>query len=270
MPVELLNPTPAPCTVTHADPVPAVFPLRITLMAVASTDHASLTLPALCPMDKTVRFVPPPPPPVRHLTHVSEPHPVASHPDLPNRDLAVPPASPKPIPCKVTDAEPVPMRFTRLAALSLAASTDHPWLKLPTRATTVITALRVPVAPWPTLHPTDVSEPQIVDSHPVRPERAPPECTYPPIPPPSTVIKAEPVPARFTVRTTLRPAPSNDQPCVTLPARPPSVRAMRRDPALPPPTRHGIDVSEYQLVISHFVDPALVTAVVCVAPMFDP
>ena len=100
--------------------------------------------------------------------------------------------------------------------------------------------------------------------------RPPAECACVPMPLPCTVIRAEPVPARFTLRTTLRPATSNDQPTVTLPTRPPCVRTRRRDPAAPPTTRHVTDVSESHSVISHFVDPALATPVVCTAPMFVP
>ena len=59
-----------------------------------------------------------------HLTDVSDSHSVPSHPVCPIRPTAVTPTSPSPAPCTVTDADPVPARFSRLDMLMLPDSTE--------------------------------------------------------------------------------------------------------------------------------------------------
>ncbi len=60
-----------------------------------------------------------------------------------------------PVPCTVSDMDPVPGRFTTnemfplLISLSLELSTDHARLTLPILIAVVITSRRVPRAPCP-------------------------------------------------------------------------------------------------------------------------
>ena len=108
---------------------------------------------------------------VRHRTAVSDTHSVDSHPVPPTRAASVYVASPKPCPCTVTLADPVPARFVRVAALTVARSTDHASVAVPARSPAVITSRRVLRAPSVVRHRTDVSDHHSVDSHPVPPSR---------------------------------------------------------------------------------------------------
>ena len=79
----------------------------------------------------------------------------------------------------------------------MATSADHASLALPNRSPAVITTRRVPRAPCPTMHRTDVSDSHSVPSHPVCPSR--PIAVYATSPrlAPCTVTDADPVPARL-------------------------------------------------------------------------
>ena len=83
------------------------------------------------------------------------------------------------------------------------ASADHAWLALPDRSPAVITTRRVPRAPCPTMHRTDVSDSHSVPSHPVCPSRAIAVYATSPRLAPCTVTDADPVPARLYPRLTL-------------------------------------------------------------------
>ena len=98
-------------------------------------------------------------------------------------------------PCTVTDVDPVPARLSRCIILIDARSTDHTCDMLPPDSPTVITTRRVPRAPWPTMHLTDVSDSHSVPSHPVWPCRTLLEYVTSPMLDPCTVIDTEPVPA---------------------------------------------------------------------------
>ena len=100
-----------PCTVTLADPVPALFVRRITLSPPVSTDHTSVTLPDLDPAVTDTRRLPFKPCITWHRTDVSASQCVASHAECPARMLCVYPASPMLLPCTVTLADPVPALF---------------------------------------------------------------------------------------------------------------------------------------------------------------
>jgi hypothetical protein len=106
--VKATSPRLDPCTLTEADPVPALFPRRITLTDPASTDHPSLMLPYLSPADNTIRLVPREPCPALHRTDVSDSHSVPSHLVCPDRTIGVKATAPKPAPCTVNEAVPVP------------------------------------------------------------------------------------------------------------------------------------------------------------------
>jgi hypothetical protein len=72
-----------PCIVTDADPVPARFPRRVTLISPMSTDHTWDILKPRSPIVITTRRVPRAPCPTMHLIEVSDSHSVASHPVWP-------------------------------------------------------------------------------------------------------------------------------------------------------------------------------------------
>ena len=156
-----------------------------------------LPVPARSPAVTVKRRVPPPPRPVRHLTDVSDSHSVPSHPVCPDRVIAVKAISPSPAPCTVTDADPVPAEFVRPFTLIDPTSADHAWLMLVACSPTVIATRRVPKAPWPVRHLSDVSDSHSVPSHPVIPSRPIAVKAISPSPAPCTVTDVEPVPALF-------------------------------------------------------------------------
>lgn len=139
-------------------------------------------------------------------------------------------------PCIVSDMDPVPSMLLRRITLSPGKSTDQPWLRLPPRSPAVTTTRRVPLAPCPIRHRTDVSDSHSVDSTPLRPTRALPVYITVPKPFPNTVIDDAPVPARLPLRISLIPEPSIDHTWLTLPAMLPAVITTRRVPRAPCPT----------------------------------
>jgi hypothetical protein len=173
-------------------------------------------------------------------------------------------------PFTVTMREPVAARFFHLIKLKEATSNDHPCVTLPPRSPTVIVTRRVPRAPCVTRHLTDVSDSHSVASHPVCPSRARPVYVTSPMLAPCTVTDADPVPARFCPRITLKPPTSTDHPCVTLPPRSPTVIVTRRVPRAPCVTRHLTDVSDSHSVASHPVCPSRARPVYVTSPMLAP
>jgi len=203
MAVNATSPRLDPCTVTDADPVPALFSRCITLIDPKSTENACDMLPDRSPDVTVTRLVPPDPCPVRHLTDVSDSHSVPSHPVCPECAMAVNATSPRLDPCTVTDADPVPALFSRRITLIDPKSTENVCDRLPDRSPTVNTDRRVPRAPWLTMHLTDVSDSHSVASHPVCPSRTVAVNATSPSPAPCTVTDVEPVPALLARRTTL-------------------------------------------------------------------
>ena len=98
-------------------------------------------------------------------------------------------------PCTVTDTDPVPAKFCLRTMLTPPKSTDHPCVTLPPLSPAVITTRRVPRAPCPTRHRTDVSDSHSVPSHPVSPDRTIAVKPTSPMLAPCTVTDADPVPA---------------------------------------------------------------------------
>jgi hypothetical protein len=235
-PVYVTMPMLVPCTVIDADPVPAPFDPRIRLTLPASTLQPCVALSPRPPTVITERRVPEAPWPTLHLTDVSDCQSVPSHPVCPVRPRTVYITIPMLDPCTVIDAEPVPARFPRRVLLILVVSTDQAFVTLPIRCPTVITDRRVPPAPCPSRHLTDVSEAQSVDSHPVVEYRARPVYVTMPMLAPCTVIDADPVPARFDPRMRITLSASTLHPRVALALRPPTVITTRRVPAAPCPT----------------------------------
>ena len=130
----------APCTVIDADPDPALFPCRITLVPPISDVHPCVMLPARLSPVITSRRVPLALCPTRHLTEVSDAHSVLSQPVSPARPLVVYPNTPMLAPCTVATLEPVLAWFPITAILNTPTSTDHPWLMLFPCWATVMTA----------------------------------------------------------------------------------------------------------------------------------
>ena len=107
--VTAVSPTPAPCTVTDDDPVPARLYPSITLITPASVDITAVLLPDRSPAVIVTRRLPAADRPTRHRTDVSDSHSVPSHPVCPDRTIAVIPTSPRLDPCNVIDKDPCTM-----------------------------------------------------------------------------------------------------------------------------------------------------------------
>ena len=105
------SPTPAPCTVTDPDPVPALFLPPVTLILPSSTEYPSDMLPDRSPAVITMCSVDLRPCPTRHRTDVSDSHSVPSHPVSLALAMAVYATRPILPPCTVTDDELVPALF---------------------------------------------------------------------------------------------------------------------------------------------------------------
>ena len=168
-----------------------------------SYDHASVALPAPCPTVTTNAREPRTPLPVKHRAAVVDSHTVLSHAVDPSRAPALYVACPKPDPCTVTLADPVPGPLLRVGADRYGMSTDHASVALPTCMPTVTDIRLLPPTPAATKHRMEVVASQPVCSHDVVPIRT---CgVYSEIPKsdPDTVTLEEPVPARFTEVTVL-------------------------------------------------------------------
>jgi len=139
MAVNATSPRLDPCTVTDAEPVPALFSRRITLIDPESTEEACDMLPDRSPAVTVTRRVPPAPCPVRHRIDVSDSHSVASHPVCPDRTMAVNATSPRPDPCTVTETVPMPALFSRRITLIDPKSTENACDRLPDRSSAVNT-----------------------------------------------------------------------------------------------------------------------------------
>ena len=242
----------APCTVIEADPVPARFFLGIVLIPVKSTEYAADMLPLFCTAVITVRRVPREPCPTKHRTDVSDHHSVASHLECPNLTMPENLTFPIDEPWTVTDAHPLPARFVLCDALKLDKSIQKTDDRLPPRCPADITTRRVPLAPCPRLHCTDVSDLHSVLSHLDCPRRTITVMATIPNPAPCTVTLAEPVPARFNRLNTLMLPRSTEYTALRLPEHSPPVMTTRRVPRVALPIRHLIDVSDRHAVASQF------------------
>ena len=218
----------------------------------------------------TKRRLPPTPCPAMHLTAVSDSQSVPSHPVCPPLAPVVSPPLPIPVPPSVTTNEPVPARLPLRTALTPGTSHDKPLLTVPPRPPAVITARRVPPAPWPVRHLTAVSDSQSVPSHPECPSRPLAVCLATPRPDPCTVIDAEPVPPPLARRTMLPTDTSSDTAIVKLPPLCPTVITARRVPRTPCPAVHLTAVSDSQSVPSHPECPSRPRAVAAASPSPPP
>ena len=208
-------------------------------------------LPTRSPAVIATRRVPCPPRPTMHLTDVSDSHSVPSHPVCPICPRSVNASSPRPAPCTVTDADPVPARLSRRSVLMLPKSTEYAPDMLPVLSPDVMLTRLVPPAPCPAMHLTDVSDSHSVPSHPVWPDRAIPVKPARPRFEPCTVTGADPVPCMFPRDIILTEPGLTENASDMLPTRSPAVIATRRVPGLPTPTMHLTDVSDSHSVPSH-------------------
>ncbi len=114
----------APCTVTLADPVAALFVLRMTLTMPTSKDTTTLTLPYRTPALIPTCRLPSTPCPAWHRIDVSASHVVRSHAVLPTLVEPVYVVSPRLDPCTVTLSDPVAARLLRLGTLTMLSSAE--------------------------------------------------------------------------------------------------------------------------------------------------
>ena len=122
--VYVARPMLAPCTVTLADPVAALFVLRMTLSMPTSKDTTTLTLPYRTPALIPTCRLPITPCPTWHRIDVSASHVVRSHAVLPTLVEPVYVVSPRLDPYTVTLVDPVAARLLRLGTLTMLSSTE--------------------------------------------------------------------------------------------------------------------------------------------------
>ena len=181
-----------------------------------------------------------------------------SQTECPTFEKAVSETRPSPDPCSVMLADPVAARFAALTRLTMTTSSEWLTVTVPSRMPTVDTTRRLPAAPWPVWHRTDVSASHAVSSHDVAPVRAPAVKLASPILAPWRVTLDDPVAARFVRLTTLI-APKSAEPAasVTLPTFMPAVSETTLLPATPCPSWQRTAVSAAHAVLSHAVRPQL-------------
>jgi hypothetical protein len=186
-----------PKNVKLAEPVAAMF-VRDVVQSVAScAEKAEDIEPDKIPRDNVVSLLPSTPCDIRQRTDVSDLQPDRSHRVCPAPPCALYVARPMLPPCTVTLADPVATTFTPRNTLSMPDSNDRPWLTLPCLAPALIPTRRLPVAPCPTWHRTDVSASHVVRSHPVRPTLIAAVYVVRPRLDPCTVTLDDPVSAPF-------------------------------------------------------------------------
>ena len=229
-PVAPLSPSPAPCTVRLADPVPAALAWRIPLPAPTPEENASLLLPTLLPSDTVSRRLPSPATPARHVTDVPDTHPLCSIAVHPVRPRELCERSPRFPPCSVKLADPDLAPFARPATLTLPTSADRLVLTLPCLCSNVTTAALLPVPPCTAWHRSDVSDPHDVASQADPAIRTTAVTSYRPRLDPRTVTLADPVPAALDRNAVLSMPALADSPLDTLPVRPPTDIATLRLP----------------------------------------
>ena len=151
------RPSPAPDTVTLADPVPAPFARLTELTSTPSDENTPLLLPALPAAVTTARRLPIAPCPARHKMHVLDCHPDSSHTLPPTRPPPVTPDTPSPAPNKDTTTDPVAALFFAASPLAAPVSTDPAPVSVPVRTPTLATVLRLLIWPWLARHRNPVS-----------------------------------------------------------------------------------------------------------------
>jgi hypothetical protein len=140
---------------------------------------------------------------------------------------------------------------------------------LPFISAAVITKRKVPRAPCPNMHRTDVSDAHFVPSHPVCPDRTITVKATSPTPAPCTVTDVDPVPALFAPRNKMLPT-STDNAMLPVPTLSHVVIKTRFDPRATCPIRHRIDVPDSHSVPPQLVGPDRTIVVKATRPRLDP
>jgi hypothetical protein len=192
-----------------------------------------------------------------HDTAVSDVQLVFSPAVDPTRTATLSSESPIPLPCTVSTDEPVVARFVPPNTLIPIRFEENPPLVLPTCLPTLATIRTLPRTPCPPMHRNDVSDSQLVRSHPVCPVRDPALYPTSPTPRPDKVTLDEPVAAELPTVITLTSVPSPENWPVALPADCPTLNDALRLPIAPWLSRHRADVSDAQLVCSQELPPCL-------------
>ena len=253
--VVLDSPSPAPCTLTTQDPVPATL-LRFPLLTIAScADTAPVTDPLLDPTLSNARLLPKTADGRRHSALLSDTHVVTSHAVLPDRPPAVCDPLPMLAPCTVTLLDPVDPPLPLVTELICPLSAEKAADKLPKTAPDDTDIRRDCPDTGPIRQISAVSEIHVLSSLLDPANRPPPVPSNLPSPAPYTDTTAEPVAAQFHGLTTLIAALSADTAMLTLPLRVPNVTALRPLISTVAAALHTTPLSDPHPVRSHPVRP---------------
>jgi hypothetical protein len=229
-----------------------------------------LTLPPRIPTVTALRPLIPTVAPALHTTPLSDLHPVCSHPVRPCPDLPVTSALPRPDPCKVTSADPVPATFLCRTPLPDPDPQEKPAVILDTPLPTVKDMRTLPVHPAPARTTMVVSDLHADTSHPDPATREDSVVLDSPIPAPSTLTTQDPVAAALPRSPLLTMASSADTAPVTEPLLDPTLSSARLLPVTADGPRHSALVSDAHVVASHAVLPDRPPAVCDPLPMLAP
>lgn len=206
-----------PCKLTLVDPVDAKFMLCSTLSAPSATEYTTVKLPGLTPADTARRLLPIDPLPIWHRTDVSDSHEVPSHVECPPRPAPLLYASPNPLPRIVTLLAPVPAALARLNPLPTPNTNENPAVVLAVSPPVVTNTRRLPTAPCPVWHRTDVSASHVVCSQPVALAIPAVVDDLRPMLAPCSVMLADPVAAALASSSTLNASDTAEYTIVMLP-----------------------------------------------------
>ena len=264
------SPSPDPCKVTLADPEDPLFSLVNTLTIATSIDMDTLMLPTRDAALIKTRRLPITPDPAWHRIDVSDSHTDRSQPVWPRRIDPVYGERPNASPCRDILADPEEPAFPRLVTLAAATSKESKVDALPTRRPTLKLKSRLPAAPDPTLHVTDVSDTHALCSHVVRPDRADALYDAWPTPDPYTITLTEPLESTFPCRNALKLPKSTDNSPETLRTRAATLTDASKVPNTPEPAWHLTEVSDPHVVTTQAVRDTLADPLYVARPMLAP
>ena len=253
------------------DPVPTPLPRRNPLAPPASAENHDEALPLRPPTVTPCRREAIRLRPSRHAAEVSDTHHVRSQALPPVRAPTHDELSPRPSPCTVTLAPPVPPALDRVPLLSAADPAECTPVALPVSRPTVCDSLMLPSTDdCPARQVTHVSASHHVPSHDDGCRRTAALSPVSPSPAPYTVITSDPVALALLDCTPLaldRPAEKSP---VVLPARIPPVNASLALPLLPSVASDCTALSDTHAVSPHLVAPVLAADDNSPTPMPEP
>ena len=141
------SPMLAPCKVTLADPVAALFACRSTLSLLISIDMLPLTLAIFTPLVRATRLLLFTPDGPWQTTDVSDTHAVCSQAVAPALKRALCAWRPRPPPITVTLVEPLAPTLLRRSTLVAPALVESALDVLPALSPTVASTFRLPIKP---------------------------------------------------------------------------------------------------------------------------